>query len=99
MANIEIYTQSSCPFCVRAKGLLNEMGLSYTEYEISFDTVKQAEMISRSKRYTVPQIFVDDLAIGGSDELIDLVDSGEFFNLLNPGSNTHNIDLEINSHV
>jgi len=75
------------------------MGLSYTEYEISFDTVKQAEMISRSKRYTVPQIFVDDLAIGGNDELVDLVDSGEFFSLLNPGSNTHNIDLEINSHV
>ncbi len=99
MANIEIYTQSSCPFYIRAKGLLNEMGLPYTEYEISFDTVKQAEMISRSKRYTVPQIFIDDLAIGGSDELIDLVDSGEFINLLIPGSNTHNIDLEINSHV
>ena len=75
------------------------MGLSYTEYEISFDTVKQAEMISRSKRYTVPQIFVDDLAIGGSDELVDLVDSGEFVNLLNPDLNTQNVELEINSHV
>ncbi len=99
MANIEIYTQSTCPFCVRAKGLLNEMGLPYTEYEVSYDTEKQAEMISRSGRYTVPQIFVDDEPVGGSDELFDLVESGEFLHLLNPNSNSHNTDLEIGSHV
>ena len=99
MSNIEIYTQSTCPFCVRAKQLLNEMGLSYTEYEVSYDTEKLAEMISRSQRYTVPQIFVDNAPIGGSDELFDLVESGDIFSLLSPGSNTDNTDLEINSHV
>ncbi len=99
MANIEIYTQSTCPFCVRAKGILNQLNLPYTEYEVSYDTEKQAEMISRSQRYTVPQIFVDDESIGGSDELVDLVESGEFFDLLDPNLNSHNTDLEINSHV
>ena len=59
MADIEIYTQDTCPYCQRAKGLLNELGLSYTEYEVSFDADKRAEMISRSQRYTVPQIFID----------------------------------------
>jgi glutaredoxin 3 len=99
MSSIEIYTQNTCPFCVRAKGLLNEMGLPYTEYEVSYDTEKQAEMIARSQRYTVPQIFVDDVSIGGSDELFDLVESGEFSQLLDPGIKTHNTDLEIESHV
>ena len=99
MANIEIYTQSTCPFCVRAKGLLNELDLPYTEYEISNDPEKTAEMISRSQRYTVPQIFVDDEPVGGSDDLFDLVESGEFLHLLNPNSNHDNANLEINSHV
>jgi glutaredoxin 3 len=99
MANIEIYTQSTCPFCVRAKGLLDKLELSYTEYEVSYDREKAAEMISRSQRYTVPQIFVDDLSIGGSDELFELVESGEFQQLLNPNSLSHNTDLEINNHV
>jgi GrxC family glutaredoxin len=99
MAKIEIYTQSTCPFCVRAKGLLNELDLPYTEYEISYDAEKQAEMISRSQRYTVPQIFVDDESIGGSDELVDLVESGEFFRLLESNLNPVNSDLEIDSHV
>lgn len=99
MANIEIYTQSTCPFCIRAKGLLDELALPYIEYEISFDADKQAEMVSRSQRYTVPQIFVDDQSIGGSDELFELVESGEFQQLLNPNSLSHNPELEIDSHV
>lgn len=99
MANIEIYTQSTCPFCVRAKGLLNELELSYTEYEVSYDFEKQAEMINRSQRYTVPQIFVDDVSIGGSDELVDLVESGEFLQMLNRDLNSHEAELEINSHA
>ena len=99
MANIEIYTQSTCTFCVRAKGLLNELELSYTEYEVSYDFEKQAEMINRSQRYTVPQIFVDDVSIGGSDELVDLVESGEFLQMLNRDLNSHEAELEINSHA
>ena len=99
MANIEIYTQSTCPFCVRAKGLLNELELPYTEYEVSYDFEKQAEMIDRSQRYTVPQIFVDDVSIGGSDELVDLVESGEFLQMLNRDLNSHEAELEISSHA
>ena len=99
MANIEIYTQNTCPFCVRAKGLLDQLELPYTEYEVSYDREKQGEMISRSQRYTVPQIFVDDLSIGGSDELFELVESGQFANLLNTNSVIDNTDLEIDSHA
>ena len=99
MANIEIYTQSTCPFCVRAKGLLDKLELPYTEYEVSYDREKAEEMISRSQRYTVPQIFIDDQSIGVSDELFELVESGEFQQLLNPNSLSHNPELEIDSHV
>ena len=99
MTNIEIYTQNTCPYCVRAKRLLNEMGLSYTEYEISFDMEKRAEMITRSQRSTVPQIFIDGRPVGGSDELSALVESGEIYSLLNLVPDSTNTELEVNTHA
>jgi glutaredoxin 3 len=99
MPNIEIYTQNTCPYCVRAKRLLNELGLSYTEYEVSFDTDKRAEMISRSQRYTVPQIFIDGQSVGGSDELFALVKNGELSPMLPPTPDTQNPGMEINGHA
>lgn len=99
MPNIEIYTQNTCPYCLRAKRLLNELGLSYTEYEVSFDTDRLAEMISRSQRHTVPQIFIDGQSVGGSDELFALVENGELFHMLHPTPGPQNTEMGINGHA
>ena len=82
MPQIQMYTKEFCPFCIRAKKLLNSLGHDFEEFEISYDAAKEAEMIERTGRYTVPQIFIGGLAIGGSDELVALVENGDFDYLL-----------------
>ena len=78
MSNIEIYIKSTCPYCIRTKRLLDMKGVDYTEYEISGDEAKRAEMIQRSNGgRTVPQIFIDGKLIGGSDELFSLERDGK----------------------
>jgi glutaredoxin 3 len=99
MAKIEIYTKNFCPYCVRAKALLDKMELSYAEYELSFDSARETEMIKRSGRFTVPQIFVDNAPIGGSDELFEMVGKETFYNLLNPSAGVINTKQEVASHV
>lgn len=99
MAKIEIYTKDFCPDCASAKALLNNMGLSYTEYELTLDSAGEAEMIKRSGRFTVPQIFVDNAPIGGSDELFEMVDNETFYPLLNPSTGVINIKQEVVNHV
>lgn len=69
MANIEIYTKATCPFCHRAKALLNSKGAAFNEIAIDGDHVKREEMIARSGRTTVPQIFIGGQHIGGCDDL------------------------------
>ncbi len=83
MPQIQIYTKDYCPFCIRAKALLGSLGHEFEEFEVSYDAEKEAEMIERSQRYTVPQIFIGKLSIGGSDELAKMVESGDFNYLLN----------------
>jgi len=68
MHQIEIYTKSYCPYCAAAKKLLKQLGWSYTEYEISSDFRKREEMVRRSARRTVPQLFINDEHIGGYDD-------------------------------
>lgn len=58
MANIEIYTKATCPFCHRAKALLNSKGVAFKELPIDGDAIKREEMIQRSGRTTVPQILL-----------------------------------------
>ncbi|NCC21748.1 MAG: glutaredoxin 3 [Alphaproteobacteria bacterium] len=83
MRNIEIYTTSSCPYCVRAKALLDRKGVSYSEYKVDHDEEKRAEMIRRSGgRRTVPQIFVDDRPLGGCDDIHALDRQGKLDPLL-----------------
>lgn len=75
---VEIYTTPWCPFCLRAKALLDRKGIAYTEYDVSFDDAKRLEMIQRADgRSTVPQIFIDGRGIGGSDELHALERAGK----------------------
>ena len=69
MANIEIYTKATCPFCHRAKALLQSKGAQFNEIAIDNDPKKREEMIERSGRTTVPQIFIDGQHIGGCDDL------------------------------
>ena len=78
MATIEIYTKATCPYCIRAKRLLDMKGVDYTEYEISQDQEKRAEMIQRAGgRTTVPQVFIDGEHVGGSDDLMAMEMAGK----------------------
>ena len=82
MYKVEIYTKHFCPYCIRAKQLLDDKGVSYEEFEVSIDRSLQTEMQTRSSRRTVPQIFIDGLHIGGSNDLFALERSGELDSLL-----------------
>jgi glutaredoxin 3 len=84
MARVEIYTKFLCPYCARAKKLLSSKDVDYEEYEISGGGEKRAEMIQRANgRTTVPQIFIDDHHVGGSDDLAELEREGKLDALLN----------------
>lgn len=74
MANVEIYTKATCPFCHRAKALLSQKGVNYQEIAIDGDAARREEMIKRSGRTTVPQVFIDAQHIGGCDDLFALDD-------------------------
>lgn len=69
MKKVRIYTSATCPYCVRAKQLLKEKGLEYTEIRVDLDDTERDKMIALSGRRTVPQIFFDDQHIGGCDDL------------------------------
>lgn len=77
MAQVEIYTTMWCPYCARAKRLLGEKGVAFTEYDLDETPAKRAEMVQRSGGgRTVPQIFIDDRLIGGCDDLYALDKKG-----------------------
>ena len=80
---IEIYTWSTCPFCIRAKALLDKKGVDYTEYMIDGDEMARAQMAARANgRRTLPQIFINDQHVGGCDELYRLNAQGQLDPLL-----------------
>ena len=72
MSKVEIYTSSLCGYCTRAKNLLEKKGVSFIEHDVTFDAAKRQEMTDRAGKTSVPQIFIDDRAIGGSSDLIEL---------------------------
>lgn len=83
MPKIQVYTKPFCPYCYRAMALLNSKGVTVEETDISLDRSKRAVMIERANgRTTVPQIFIGDRHIGGSDELAALERAGELDALL-----------------
>ena len=84
-ANVEIYTKFACPYCVRAKQLLDSKGVPYTEYDITMGGAKRDEMLARVPgAQTVPQILINDTPIGGSDDLRALENQGKLDALLGP---------------
>jgi len=83
MPKVEIYTKAFCPYCSRAKALLETKGAAYEEYDISMGGPKRAEMLQRSNGgYTVPQIFIDGRHVGGCDDIFALDRSGRLDPLL-----------------
>ncbi len=83
MAKVEVYTKFLCPFCARAMKLLKAKGVAVEEIDITMGGPQRAAMLARSEgRTTVPQIFIDGRAIGGSDQLAALDRAGELDTLL-----------------
>ena len=74
---ITVYSASWCPYCQRAKALLREKGLAFTEIDVDEDPGRRADMLARSGRRTVPQIFIGDRHVGGFDDLYASERSGE----------------------
>jgi len=82
MPNIKIYTTPICPYCARAKALLNGKGATFDEVDVYMDAASRKEMMQRSGRRTVPQIFIGERHIGGCDDLVALDEAGELDPLL-----------------
>ncbi len=82
IADVKVYTTQVCPYCHRAKALLSKRNVPYEEIDVSSDDAKRAWLAETTGRRTVPQIFIDDRPIGGSDELHALDRSGELEKLL-----------------
>ncbi len=84
MAKVEIYTWQYCPFCIRAKSLLNRKKIHYQEYPVDGDEAARQSMSNKADgRSTVPQIFINDRGIGGCDELHALEASNQLDVLIN----------------
>jgi glutaredoxin 3 len=87
MAKVEVYSSMLCGFCYRAKKLLEQKGVAFTEIDVMANPGRRAEMVTRSGgRTTVPQIFIDDRHIGGCDELFALESSRKLDGLLQPSA-------------
>jgi glutaredoxin 3 len=83
MPKVEIYTTATCPYCMRAKMLLDEKNVAFTEISVDGDPALRGEMTQRAHgRTTVPQIFVDDRHVGGCDDLYALDSQGALDPLL-----------------
>ncbi|MDX8383032.1 MAG: glutaredoxin 3 [Ghiorsea sp.] len=77
-ANIEIYSGDHCPYCVRAKSLLKQRNLAFTEHNVQQDPEKRAEMMKRSNGgRSIPQIFINNKHVGGCDDLFAIDKKGE----------------------
>lgn len=83
MASVEIYTKMTCPYCVRAKRLLEMKKIAFKEIAVDRGGAEKAEMVQRARgRTTVPQIFIDGRHVGGCDDLMNLEYDGKLDALL-----------------
>jgi glutaredoxin 3 len=79
---VTVYTSDWCPYCRQAKDLLTRKNLAFSEINVEDQPQLREEMISRSNRHTVPQIFIGDRHVGGCDDLLELDRSGELDRLI-----------------
>ena len=83
MAEVTIYSTTVCPYCIRAKQLLERKGVAYKEINLSNEAPEaRAELMQRTKHRTVPQIFIGEQFIGGFDQLYALEREGKLDDLL-----------------
>ena len=84
MQTVTIYTTADCPYCVRAKQLLQKRGVTQLhEVRVDKNPAEKALMMERTGRRTVPQIYIGDKHIGGCDDLMALDQAGDLLPLLN----------------
>lgn len=88
---VTIYTTPWCGYCARAKALLTRKGVAYTEIDVEARRELREEMIARSRRRTVPQVFIGEHHVGGSDDLAALEAAGELDRLLAQAGGTSQI--------
>jgi glutaredoxin 3 len=82
-SKVEIYTWTTCPFCIRAKTLLRNKGIDFIEYNIDGDEIARNEMSKRANgKRSLPQIFINDAHIGGCDDIHTLERQGKLDQLL-----------------
>jgi len=83
MPRVEIYTTAYCPYCIRAKMLLTQKQIRFEEIAVDRDQERRREMMVRSRRHTVPQIFIGTTHVGGCDDLFELERQSQLDTLLN----------------
>jgi glutaredoxin 3 len=84
MQKVELFTRGFCPYCTRAKSLLDQKGITFTDYEIDKNPELRPVMIERAQGKTsVPQIFIGETHVGGCDELFALESAGKLDAVLN----------------
>jgi len=94
MPKVVMYTTGMCPYCVRAKMLLANKGVQVEEVRIEGDQALMREMMERSQRRTVPQIFIDDFHVGGYDDLAALDARGELDPRLDLSGDVHGYGVD-----
>ena len=72
MAKVEVYSSAQCPYCVMAKQLLDRKGIDYKEIRVDRDSSRRQEMMKKSRQRTVPQVFINNQAVGGYTDLLAL---------------------------
>jgi glutaredoxin 3 len=82
-AEVIVYVTDYCPYCTRAKGLLKRKGVAFTEIDVTNDPEKRAWLLEKTGQRTVPQIFIDGVSVGGSDDIHALDRAGKLDPLLN----------------
>jgi glutaredoxin 3 len=83
--DVVVYLAGWCPYCERARGLLSKKGIQFREIDVDDDPKLREEMIARSGRRTVPQIFIGEKHVGGCDDLLALDGRGELDRLMQGG--------------
>jgi glutaredoxin 3 len=82
---IVMYASDWCPYCSRARALLRRKGVAFEEIDVEMRPEARAEMLARSGRSSVPQIFIGDTHVGGAEELMAREAAGTLDSLINPG--------------
>lgn len=82
MATVVMYTTPWCPYCIRARGLLDDKGVAYTDINVSGSAALRDDMERKSGRHTVPQIWINDHHVGGCSELMALERAGKLNDML-----------------